>query len=174
MRLRTLVILAMLASPLAFSAPALAAPASTEVQTSSSPLITGANVEQIVAVARKLGTAELQTGDNGDPFIQGQAGDKTYRVYFKKCTDHANCEDISFYLGFYNVKPTLEVINDWNSHKRYGQAYLDDVKDACIRLSLDLEVGVSEDYLNATFALWALIMDQYAQHVGYVPTAPSN
>ncbi len=165
MKLGTLLMLGALLTPL-HGTPVLAAPAT---QTAVSTIITAADVQKIVAIARGVGSADLQTGDNGDPFIEGHSGDKTYRVYFKRCTDHANCEDISFYLGFYNIKPTLDVINDWNLHKRFGQAYLDEVNDACIRLSVDLRVGVSEDYLVATFALWVLIMDQYAQHVGYAP-----
>ena len=83
------------------------------------------------------------------------------------CTDNADCEDINFYLGFLDLKPTLEVINDWNLNKRFSRAYLDQDKDACIEMDLDLVNGVSAEYLDAQFELWNMVLTQFAEHVGY-------
>jgi len=142
---------------------ALALTASAHGQT----LLTGADVDEVLNAARGYGSATLTTQSNGDPQISGKMNGISYQVYFRNCTDNKNCEDLNFYLGFLDIKPTLEVINDWNFNKRFSRAYLDSDQDACVEMDLDLAVGVTAEYLDSTFGLWDLIVAQYAEHVGY-------
>ena len=129
--------------------------------------ITGADTEEVLNAARGYGSATLTKQTNGDPQITGKIDGISYQVYFRNCTDNANCEDLNFYLGFLDLKPTLEVINDWNLNKRFSRAYLDPDKDACIEMDLDLVKGVSPEYLDSQFSLWNQILTQFAAHVGY-------
>jgi hypothetical protein len=129
--------------------------------------ITGADTEEVLNAARGYGSATLTKQTNGDPQITGKINGISYQVYFRNCTDNANCEDLNFYLGFLDLKPSLEVINDWNLNKRFSRAYLDPDKDACIEMDLDLVKGVSPEYLDSQFSLWNQILTQFAAHVGY-------
>jgi hypothetical protein len=129
--------------------------------------ITGANTDEILNVARGYGSATLATQSNGDPQINGKINGITYQVYFRNCTDNTDCEDLNFYLGFLDLKPSLEVINDWNYNKRFSRAYLDPDKDACVEMDIDMVKGVSAEYLDSQFSLWNLILTQFAEHVGY-------
>ena len=129
--------------------------------------ITGADTEEVLNAARGYGSATLTKQTNGDPQITGKINGISYQVYFRNCTDNANCEDLNFYLGFLDLKPTLEVINDWNLNKRFSRAYLDPDKDACVEMDLDLVKGVSPEYLDSQFSLWNQILTQFAAHVGY-------
>ena len=129
--------------------------------------ITGADTEEVLNAARGYGSATLTKQINGDPQITGKIDGISYQVYFRNCTDNANCEDLNFYLGFLDLKPSLEVINDWNLNKRFSRAYLDPDKDACIEMDLDLVKGVSPEYLDSQFSLWNQILTQFAAHVGY-------
>ena len=129
--------------------------------------ITGADTEEVLNAARGYGSATLTKQTNGDPQITGKIDGISYQVYFRNCTDNANCEDLNFYLGFLDLKPSLEVINDWNLNKRFSRAYLDPDKDACIEMDLDLVKGVSPEYLDSQFSLWNQILTQFAAHVGY-------
>lgn len=133
--------------------------------------ITGANVDAVLAAATEYGTAVLSAQPNGDPLINGKIGEVGYQILFRNCTDNADCEDINFFLGFVDVKPTLEVINEWNASKRFSRAYLDQDKDACVEMDIDLVEGVSPAYLNSQIAIWTMVVEQFADHVGY--TAPS-
>ncbi|UXN72638.1 YbjN domain-containing protein [Devosia sp. A8/3-2] len=90
--------------------------------------LTGANTRDIPAVAKNYGDASLTTQSNGDPQITGEINGVAYSVYFRNCTDNKNCEDLNFYLGFLDIKPTLEEINDWNFNKRFSRAYLDQIR----------------------------------------------
>ena len=148
---------------LATGALALALTASAQAQT----LLTGADVDEVLNAARGYGSATLTTQSNGDPQISGKMNGISYQVYFRNCTDNKTYEDLNFYLGFLDIKPTLEVINDWNFNKRFSRAYLDSDQDACVEMDLDLAVGVTAEYLDSTFGLWDLIVTQYAEHVGY-------
>ena len=140
---------------------------SLAVSAQAQDTITGANTDEILNIARGYGAATLATQSNGDPQINGKINGISYQVYFRNCTDNTNCEDLNFYLGFLDLKPSLEVINDWNYNKRFSRAYLDEDKDACVEMDIDLVQGVSAEYLDAQFNLWNMILTQFAEHVGY-------
>ena len=137
------------------------------VSAQAQALVTGADTAEILNAARGYGAANLTTQSNGDPQITGKIEGLTYQVYFRNCTDGARCEDLNFYLGFLDVKPSLTEINDWNYNKRFSRAYLDGDRDACVEMDLDLVKGVTAEYLDSQFGLWAMIVTQFAEHVGY-------
>ena len=130
-------------------------------------IIDGDQLDEIVNVARGYGYATLEKQSNGNPKIEGKIEGVIYHVYFQNCTDNANCEDLNFYAGFLDNKPSLEVINAWNSAKRFARAYLDSDMDAVVEFDLNLEHGVSRANLDAAFSVWSLILDQYTAHIGY-------
>jgi hypothetical protein len=151
-----------LSAILAGGALALALTASVQAQT-----VTGSNVDEILNAVRGYGAGTLTTQSNGDPQISGKVDGIGYQIYFRNCTDNKNCEDLNFYLGFLDLKPSLEKINDWNMNKRFSRAYLDQDKDACVEMDLDLVKGVSADYLDSQVGLWTLVVGQFADHVGF-------
>ena len=137
-------------------------------------LHTAADVETILNAARGYGSATLTEQSNGDPQITGKMDGITYQVYFQNCTNNENCEDINFYLGFLDIKPSLDKINEWNASMRFSRAYLDQDEDACVEMDLDLVNGVTAEYLDSTFGLWGLVMSQFAEHVGYGAEQPAE
>ena len=58
------------------------------------------DTDAILNIARGYGAAELVAQGNGDPQITGKIEGITYQVYFLNCTDHTQCQDLNFYLGF--------------------------------------------------------------------------
>lgn len=125
------------------------------------------NVEAILAIAKTHGPADLVTRDNGDPRISGTIGGVPYQLFFMNCGDGGGCEDVNFYSGFADTKPTLDAINDWNRSKRFGKAYLDSELDAVIEYDVNLEYGVSHDNLDAAFWLWSQLVPDFAAFIGY-------
>ena len=141
--------------------------AALALPTQAQTLITGTDTAEVLNAARGYGAASLTTQDNGDPQITGKINGISYQVYFRNCTNNADCEDLNFYAGFLDTKPTLETINDWNYNKRFSRAYLDQDKDACIEMDLDLVKGVTAEYLDAQFSVWSMIVTQFPEHVGF-------
>lgn len=152
-----------LASLIAGGAAIFALTLSAQAQT----LITGNDTAEILNAARGYGSATLTTQSNGDPQITGKINGISYQVYFRNCTNGENCEDLNFYLGFLDIKPGLEVINDWNYNRRFSRAYLDQDQDACVEMDLDLVEGVTAEYLDSQFGLWNMVVEQFSEHVGY-------
>ena len=136
-------------------------------QAQDASLIDGSDFDQILSVAQGYGRAKLTTQTNGDPRISGRNNGISYQVYFMNCTDHADCEDLNFYMGFTDIKPGFEVMNEWNATKRFGKAYIDNVGDAVIEWDVNLEFGLSRDNLDADFSVWTQIMDQFSRYVGF-------
>lgn len=130
-------------------------------------VIDGGQVDEILNLARGYGAAHLETQSNGDPKISGKIEGVTYQVYFMNCADNENCEDLNFYAGFLDNKPTLEAINAWNRDKRFGKAYLDADLDAVVEFDVNLEHGVTRENLDAAFAVWTLVLEQFTAHIGH-------
>lgn len=132
-------------------------------------IVDGSDVEGILAIASSHGEATLEAQTDGSPRIAGRINGIGYQLFFMNCTDGTACEDLNFYAGFANLKPAVDSINDWNRNKRFGNAYLDSDLDAVIEFDVNLEFGVTRENLDAAFALWGLLMEQYAEHIGYRP-----
>lgn len=132
--------------------------------------IDGSAIDDIVSLAAGYGYAGLEYQPNGQPRIAGEVGGVPYQVFFLNC-DSGTCEDLNFYAGFAGVKPTMDALNAWNRSKRFGRAYLDGDLDAVIEYDINLEHGVDRENLNAAFAVWSLVLGEFAGYVGYVPTA---
>lgn len=141
---------------------ALALTVSAQAQT-----LTGADTDAILNAARGYGSATLAAQSNGDPQITGKVDGITYQIYFRNCKDNKDCEDLNFYLGFLDLKPKPEVINDWNMNKRFSRAYLDKDQDAVVEMDLDMVKGISPEYLDSQIGLWTLVVAQFADHVGF-------
>lgn len=133
-------------------------------------LLDGGDVEAILEIAKAHGEAVLEAQTDGNPRISGRIDGLGYQLFFMNCTDGKACEDLNFYAGFANLKPTVDAINDWNRNKRFGNAYLDSDLDAVIEFDVNLEFGVARDNLDAAFGLWELLLQQYAEHIGYRPS----
>ena len=82
------------------------------VSAQAQTLLSGGDTAEILNAARGYGSATLATQSNGDPQINGKIGGITYQVYFRNCTDGKDCEDLNFYLGFLDIKPGLEKVNE--------------------------------------------------------------
>lgn len=132
-------------------------------------IVDGSQVDDIVTIARGYGSAKLETQEDGAPRIAGNIKGVPYYVFFLNCAEDAACEDLNFYAGFANIKPTMDALNAWNRDKRFGNAYLDADLDAAIEYDMNLEYGVTRENLDAAFGLWSVLLEQYTSYVGYKP-----
>ncbi|MBK8083248.1 MAG: YbjN domain-containing protein [Devosia sp.] len=131
-------------------------------------LLDGGRVDEILVMASAYGTASLEAQANGDPRIAGDIGGVPYQLFFLNCTANTDCEDLNFYAGFRDIKPTMDALNAWNRDKRFGNAYLDADLDAVIEYDVNVQYGVSRDNLDAAFGLWTLLSGEFADYVGYL------
>nr|WP_086941168.1 YbjN domain-containing protein [Thaumasiovibrio occultus] len=133
-------------------------------------LIGADNPEGILKIAQEFGNAELTVDSYGDPMIEAEMNDTTYRIVFYDCDmDGSDCGAINFGAMWYNENNvSLRDINNWNSTERYGQAYLDSDKDPNLDFEVNLEHGVTVRNLEATFENWeTALMTFESEMLGY-------
>ena len=130
-------------------------------------LIVGDKPELLLEVAKSKGEASLEEQGNGDPRLAGSISGVPYQVFFLNCKADAGCQDLNFYVGFRDIKPTLDAINEWNRTHRFGRAYLDSELDAALDFDLNVDGGVSKANLESSFSLWASLLDEFSAYVGF-------
>jgi hypothetical protein len=129
-------------------------------------MISGGDTEAILEVVRAKGSGTLAKQQNGNPRIVGRIDGVQYHIYFMGC-DGGTCEDVNFYAGFGGNKPPLDLINEWNRDKRFGNAYLDADLDAVIELDVNLETPVSREYFASMLDVWVLLLSQFTEFIGH-------
>ncbi len=129
-------------------------------------LVDGTKIDNIVATARQFGSATLSYQTDSNPKIIGKIDNIPYSIRFRNCSDKQICEDINFRVGFL-IKPTSDIINQWNKSKRFTRAYLDDEGDAIIEMDIILKGGISEANLSEIFSYWRLSLAGFIKHIGF-------
>ena len=132
--------------------------------------VTADNPAALAEVLRAMGyRAELTTDDQGDPKIVSATGGSNFRIYFYGCTANVNCTSIQFAAGFDLTNgSTLEVMNAWNTAKRYSQAYLDNEQDPLIEMDVNLAFGgVSEENFRDNLEIWDGLLGRFKTHIGF-------
>lgn len=145
----------------------LAGTAGAALAAEPGPLIDGNSVDDILNLARGYGSATLGKQDSGEPKIFGKIEGQPYTIYFSSCdkTTHKDCQDLDFYAGYLDIKPSSDRINDWNRNTRFARAYLDGDGDAGMDMDVNLEHGVSSGNLNSTLSLWAQLVKKFTAYV---------
>jgi hypothetical protein len=134
--------------------------------------ITASDPQSVVRAMQAAGyQAKLEVDKVGDPMIKSSSSGTGFGVYFYNCTDHKNCASIQFQTGFDTdpgKAPSLEVINKWNTTKRYTAAYLDDEGDPGLSMDVNLDKGgISSDLFVDDLEVWTSLVSDYEKHIGW-------
>jgi len=126
-------------------------------------LITAANPQTILDIARRYGSAELTTDSDNDPRIRGRIDGTSYSVFFYGCSNGRNCKTIDFSTAWSSNRVSLRDVNEWNRTKRFAKAYLDSDDDPTLEMSVNLDAGVSRGNLDDTFDWWKVMLTQFKE-----------
>ena len=76
---------------------------------------------------------------------------------------------MQFHSGYdLQTSPSLQQINDWNSKKRFGRAFLDKENDPILEMDLDLDDGgISPELFIDNVEFWASVLGEFESHIGY-------
>lgn len=123
--------------------------------------------QSVVNALQGAGYKATLTKDNtGDPLIQSSSSGSKFAIFFFGCTKNVDCRTIQFFAGYTDKKPTLSMMNDWNSKKRFGRAYISDTGSARIEMDVDLDDGgISRLLFEDNLEFWVLIMSQFEKHI---------
>lgn len=128
-------------------------------------LLDATDPAKVMEVAKGYGKATLGEDGDGDPKIEGKMNGLSYQVLFYGCNEHKNCKDIQM-VAQWSDPISLAKVNEFNSTKRFGTAYLSsDGKKCGIKMSLTLDGGVSVKNLDETFDWWGVTMKSFSEHI---------
>jgi hypothetical protein len=144
-------------SALAAAAAMAAAPAMAQ-----DTLIT-ANPDLIAAQLQAAGLkTEAGTDSAGDPSIVSFAAESNFEVYFYGCTAGKDCLSVQMNACFDAPNGiAFEVINTWNFDMRYGKASVDDAKDPCLKMDVDLTKGVAAETFQSSLKTWVDLLGRF-------------
>ena len=113
--------------------------------------------------------AQLTTDNVGDPLVEYRVDGDTGQVFFYDCTDNTNCLALQFYAGYKLDAPvSLEIINGWNTDRRFVRAYRTD--DGAARIEMDIATsydGISSRDFADLYALWIESVGLFEERIGW-------
>ncbi len=130
-------------------------------------LVTAAEPEKVLEIARGFGSAELSIDGVGDPQINGRIEGKRYSVLFYGCEDGRDCQSIQFWTYLTVDDPDLpKAAEAWNREHRFAKVYVDRDGDLSVEMDVNLFGGVSPKNLDDTFDWWRVVMDAVRETFG--------
>jgi hypothetical protein len=137
-------------------------------------LVSAAEPQAILDIAKGFGSAELATDDDGDPMIAGRMAGTRYAVFFYGCQDGTACQNIQFSAGWSGYQVSAGELHDWNAQSLFGKAYLDEVGDPILELAVNLKYGVSRKNLDDTFDWWKVVLKGFENDVLHGPDGQTD
>jgi hypothetical protein len=126
-------------------------------------LFTTISGPEMVDIVREMGfLPELDSDGRGDPLIR-------FRIEGLRCiigfygVKEGRSNSIQF-RAWFSEKLPLEKVNEWNLKKRFGKAALDGDGDLSIEMNVDLDGGVTDEYLREILKRWRAV---FVNFVGY-------
>jgi hypothetical protein len=133
---------------------------------SAQTIVDATDPEAIINLMRGFGSAVLETDDVGDPMIVARIDGTRFLVLFYGCEDGAGCKSIQFRAAWESAgNISMGQLASWNADKRFGKAYLDDVKDPVVEMDVNLFGGVSTRNLEDTIDWWQLVLADFKLNV---------
>lgn len=151
------------AAPVAQKAPT-AAPATSCSGSAPSGLVF-ANITEICPVIAEVGTARLDRDSNGEQYIAGTLDGINFAVDVYNC--EPDCADLSFTASFEMEGLTVALMNEWNSTRRFGKAYIRDDGDAVIQIAINTRHGIALETFRDDLVWWETVLQDYVEFIGF-------
>ena len=131
-----------------------------------SGMITGNDVDRIMALARAYGTIERRQDDDG-VWLRGEMEGIVYTISFLNCNDaQVECSSVQFRAWWESSGAhSLETMNQWNRDRRFSSAYLDDRNNATIEWDVNLAGGVTAVNFDDSIQWWQAVVRQFHDDV---------
>jgi len=115
--------------------------------------------EDILALAKKYGWAELKRGAGNKPTIMAWMDDIRYQINFDHCAEH--CGKMTF-ITFWNAKNlSYQRVMTANENVAQGKATINAFGDLILEMPVNLHDGLSKNNLEVTFKWWRDALSYY-------------
>jgi|SRR4051794_17010794 hypothetical protein len=99
-------------------------------------------------------TASIHDNGLGENIVSTTIGKVNFDVYFYACASE-RCGSLQFAAGWTPISSATGLrINDWNRHKRFIRAYLDDKNNPWGEYDFDVSPGGTREQLDKALDRW--------------------
>ncbi|MGL4319896.1 MAG: YbjN domain-containing protein [Paracoccaceae bacterium] len=135
----------------------------------SGGLLDASSPQAVADILQQEGYRAAVGVDNvGDPKIDSSAAGVDFSIYFYGCDNGKDCQSLQFSSGYDLERGTsFQAMNDWNSTKRFGYAYLDNESDPFLNMDVNMSYGISPDNLRDTLAVWEQVLADFHTHIDW-------
>lgn len=149
---------------------ALSASASLALGAAHAETVDPSSPASIVAALQEIGLrAQLGSYENGRPRISSSIEGIEFSIGLHNCMDdYTDCGSLLF-IKAYDLADGLDysVINDWNSSKLVGRAFLDDERDPFLDYFVDAEFGIQKETLEDAIEGWGRALIAFEDTIGW-------
>lgn len=124
-----------------------------------------ANITEICPLIAEIGTARLDRDSNGEEYIAATLDGINFAVDVYNC--EPDCADLSFTASFEMEGLTVALMNEWNSTRRFGKAYIRDDGDAVIQIAINTRHGVALETFRDDLVWWETVLQDYVEFIGF-------
>ncbi len=122
-------------------------------------------LDELCPIVAEIGTARFESDNNGDRYIAATVNDINFAVDVYNC--EPDCADLSFTASFEMDGLTIDQMNEWNSSRRFGKAYIRDDGDAVIQFAINTRHGISLETFRDDLVWWESVLDDYVEFIGF-------
>ncbi len=116
-------------------------------------VLTTVSGEEMAQIVRDEGySPELDRDSRGDPMIRFRVEGYNCLLFFYGVKE-GRAISVQFRAAFREKVP-IEKVNEWNRKKRFLKVYLDEDDDINMDMDVDLEGGVTREYLAERLRTW--------------------
>jgi hypothetical protein len=122
-------------------------------------------LDELCPVVAEIGTARLERDSNGERYIAATVNNINFAVDVYNC--EPDCADLSFTASFEMDGLTIDQMNEWNSSRRFGKAYIRDDGDAVIQIAINTRHGISLETFRDDLVWWETVIEDYVEFIGF-------
>lgn len=124
-----------------------------------------ANITELCPLVAEVGTARVDRDGNGEQYIAATLDGINFAVDVYNC--EPDCADLSFTASFEMEGLTVALMNEWNSTRRFGKAYIRDDGDAVIQIAINTRHGIALETFRDDLVWWETVLQDYVEFIGF-------
>jgi hypothetical protein len=132
-------------------------------------LLLAANPDSIAALLQEAGLqAKIDKDQLGHPIIFSAASGAKFDLLFNDCTQGKDCTSVQFSACF-DMPDGVEmaVVNKWNYDWRFGKASVDDAKDPCLQMDIEMFGGISKAAFATSIETWTGLLNSFMTAIDF-------
>jgi hypothetical protein len=141
--------------------------AAADAQAKPEKVYTTVSADELFGVLEELGFRPTRAeGSTGRPILKFRIEGFLNEVFFFDPKE-GRYQSYQFSVAFsLKQKPSQATMNEWNQKRRFGRCYLDADQDPNMEMDVDLDGGVTQEYLRRSVLTWSTLLRDFVKHLG--------